>query len=378
MKVLVAPDKFKGVLSAQAVSTAMEQGVKRAGEYPVTCCPLADGGDGTMALMTEAYGGQYHTAKVHDPLMQTIEAHYATLGDGHTAYVEMAQASGMTALTADTLNCTITTSYGTGELIEAALNKGAKALMLGLGGSATNDGGAGMAAALGARFYTAEGHLIEQPAGKDLVSLAAVELASMDQRLASLPITVLCDVQNPLLGAEGASRVFGPQKGADPAAIEKLEAGLQQLHAVVSPEQKPYEARAGDGAAGGMGYGARAFLGGRLTPGIDRVMAATGFYEYLPEHDLVLTGEGKLDGTTAKGKVVAGVGRAAQGHLVPVAALCGQVEADPLTLSQMGITYSQSVLKGPADVEEAKAHTAANLERAATSLVLLGRAFTDP
>ena len=370
MKVLLAPDKFKGALSAAAVSQALAKGVKEAGHHTVSELPMADGGEGTMAVMVRAYGGSYHSATVHDPLMRPVEASFAMLGDGHTAYIEMAEASGAARLSQEELNCYHTTSYGTGELIQAALNKGPSALMLGLGGSATSDGGAGMAAALGAQFQQEEGP-VEAPSGQDLRSLTRIDLANLDTRLKDTSLTILCDVLNPLLGAEGAARTFAPQKGADPSAVEALESGLQHLSNLIQQEKAIDPQTGGCGAAGGIGFGGKAFLGGTLAMGIDAVINATGFREQAPYQDLIITGEGKLDATTARGKVVGGVAREARQHQVPVAALCGQVEGEPSALQQLGITFSQSILTRPLSEEEAMAYTSAHLTRAATSLATL-------
>jgi glycerate kinase len=370
MKVLLAPDKFKGALSAAAVSQALAKGVKEAGDHAVTALPMADGGEGTMAVMVQSYGGTYYSARVHDPLMRPVEAFFALLGDGRTAYVEMAEASGAARLSEEELNCYHTTSYGTGELIQAALNKGVSALMLGLGGSATSDGGAGMAAALGAQFQQEEG-LIEAPSGKDLRSLTQVNRANLDARLRDISLTVLCDVQHPLLGPEGAARTFAPQKGAGSSTVEALEEGLQHLSDLIQREETIDPQSEGSGAAGGMGFGGKAFLGGALEMGIEAVINATGFREQAPFQDLMITGEGKLDPTTARGKVVGGVAREARQHQVPVAVLCGQVEGDPSALQQLGITFSQSILTGPLSQEEAMAYTSAHLTRAASSLTTL-------
>ena len=299
MKVLIAPDKFKDALSAIEVSQALAKGVLEAG-YSPTQLPMADGGEGTMAVMVEAYGGKYYTATVHDPLMRPIEATFVILGDSQTAYVEMAEASGAARLSRDELNCYYTTSYGTGELIRAALDKGVTSLMLGLGGSATSDGGAGMAAALGAQFYSNDG-LIETPAGGDLPQLQQLRLNELDPRLSSIDITVLCDVEHALLGSDGTAYTFAPQKGASSEAVEELEKGLQHLSSLVNQYLMVDPEKAGAGAAGGMGFGSKAFLGGNLVRGIEAVIAATKLNEHVKNQDLIITGEGKLDASTARG-----------------------------------------------------------------------------
>lgn len=371
MKILVAPDKFKGAITAPSAAQALVKGVNSAASDHVSePYPMGDGGEGTMEALVQALGGTYYPVAVHDPLMRPIEASFAMLADGETAYVEMAAASGLYQLAVDEQNCYHTTSYGTGELIRAALDAGAREVMLGLGGSATSDGGAGMASALGVNFYASD-KLLKAPAGKDLPYITDIEVDNVDKRLAKVTVTILCDVQNNLLGSDGAAYTYAPQKGAHQTEVEHLEAGLQQLANLLTEKTNADTQKSGAGAAGGMGFGAEAILDGTLKPGVEAVMQSNGFEQALASADLVITGEGKLDATTAKGKVVAGVAAKAREHNLAVAALCGQVEADNRLLADMGLTYSQSITTGPVSEHDSLKNTYENLIYAATQVVNL-------
>ena len=371
MKVLVAPDKFKGALSAAEASSALETGVKWV--LPSAECarfPMADGGEGTMQALLQAKGGSYHEVTVHDPLMRRIKGSFVLLDNGQTAVVEMAAASGLALLPVSEQNCFHTTSFGTGELIKAALDTGVHHIMLALGGSATSDGGAGMAAALGAEFKH-EGALYETPRGKDLKQLDAVDLRKLDTRLTQTKISLLYDVTHSLLGSNGAAATFAPQKGANSIEVEQLEAGLSNLVRLVSPQTKADPEEAGAGAAGGMGFGGVAFLGGRLHQGVETVLRTNGFLDALPDGDLVITGEGKLDQTSVKGKVISGVASKANEHQIGVVALCGALEIDARTLQQMGVTSAFSIIPGPMDESDALSSTSKHLTATAYQVMKL-------
>jgi glycerate kinase len=371
MKVLVAPDKFKGALTAREAAEAIEQGIKAASpQVRLGRFPMADGGEGTMEALVEAMGGYYRQVAVHDPLMRPIKASYAILADQQTAVVEMAAASGLGLLASEDQNCYVTTSYGTGELIKAALDEGVDTIMLTLGGSATSDGGAGMAEALGTQFY-AKGEELASISGKDLASLEHIDLQGLDSRLSGTTIKLLCDVDNLLLGNEGAAQTFAPQKGATSTQVDQLEKGLKNLVDLLGPKTNADPQRPGSGAAGGVGFGGQAFLKGTLSNGLEAVIDANGFEKALEHADLVITGEGKLDETTKRGKVVAGIASRAWGFNLAVIALCGEVSLDAETVSKMGITCAQSIVPGPMGTEQALSGAATYLKETAHRLLLL-------
>ncbi len=371
MKVLVAPDKFKGALTASEAAEAIEQGIKAANpNVELGRFPMADGGEGTMEALVRAIGGYYQQAAVHDPLMRPINASFAILQDRQTAVVEMAAASGLGLIAYEERNCYFTTSYGTGELIKAALDEGVDSIILTLGGSATSDGGAGMAEALGGHFY-AKGEQKSSLSGKDLPSLGHIDLQELDPRLFDTTIQLLCDVDNLLLGNEGAARTFAPQKGATPTQVDQLEKGLKNMADLLVPNTNADPHRPGAGAAGGMGFGGQAFLKGELMNGLDAVLERNGFEKALKYADLVITGEGKIDETTKRGKVVAGIASKAQDFNLGVIALCGEVLLDTQTVYKMGITCAQSIVNRPMPKEQALTSTATNLKETAHSLFLL-------
>ena len=371
MKVLVAPDKFKGALTAREAAKAIEQGIKDAVPHArVDRFPMADGGDGTMEALVEATGGSYRQVVVHDPLMRPINASFAILKDGETAVVEMAAASGLALLSPEERNCYFTTSYGTGELIKAALDEGVQTVMLTVGGSATSDGGIGMASALGAHFY-AKSELKASPAGKDLVLLDDIDLQQMDSRLSDASITVLCDVDNPLFGDNGAARTFAPQKGATPGEVDQLESGLQNLTDLLANKANANPDTQGAGAAGAMGFGGQAFLNAQLRNGLEAVLEANGLEKALKYADLLVTGEGKLDETTNRGKVVAGLASKARYLKVGVIALCGEVSLTSETVSSMGINCAQSIVPGPMSTDQALSCTSTYLKDTAYGLMRL-------
>ena len=354
MKIVIAPDSFKGSLTAVEVADAIAVGVERAcPNAEIVSIPLADGGEGTVEALVRATGGRVLRHPAADPLGRTIESFFGVLGDGATTVVEMAAASGLPLVPDDLRDPMKTTSYGTGELIRAALNTGCRKLILGIGGSATNDGGVGAIQALGGSFRDAAGSEVGFGGG-ELSRIRAIDLSGLDPRLKDAEITVACDVENPLTGDNGASSVFGPQKGATPEMIALLDAGLKNLAAVIRRDLgRDVENLPGAGAAGGLGAAAVAFLNATLKPGIEIVLEATRFAERLKGADLVITGEGRIDAQTLQGKTVCGVLRLAASEDVPVLALGGGVEADGYKLLDRGAIAVLPIVNRPMSLQEA-------------------------
>ncbi len=330
MRIVIAPDSFKECLSAADVAGAMGEGVRRAApDADIAACPMADGGEGTVDAMVAATGGRIVTADVAGPLGDYRPAAFGLSGDGRTAVIEMAAASGLDLVPPDRRDPTRTTTYGTGELILAALDAGAREVLIGIGGSATVDGGCGCAQALGVRFARADG----QPcvcglAGGGLESIARIDPAPRDPRVAEAVIRVACDVTNPLTGPNGAARVYGPQKGATPEMVRRLAAGLEHLAGVIRRDLGIDVADTpGAGAAGGLGAGLIAFAEAELQRGVEIVADAVALADRLAGADLCLTGEGRLDAQSLSGKTAVGVARVAAAADVPVLCIPGQVEA---------------------------------------------------
>ena len=369
MKILLAPDSFKECLSAAEAAAAMARGVRRVlPTAELVELPLGDGGEGTAAALCRATAGRWQTCRVRGPLGTPVEARLALLGDGHTAVVEMAEAAGLHLVPAGARDPARASTYGVGELIRAALDAGCTRLILALGGSATNDGGAGMAQALGARLLDRDGGELP-PGGAALRHLHRIDLAGLDPRLGTLRVDAACDVVNPLTGPTGAAAVFGPQKGATPPQVAALDAALTHYAAVVARDVGlDMEREAGAGAAGGLGGGAMAFLGARLVRGVELVLDAVGFDYHLAGADLVLTGEGRIDGQTAYGKLPSGVAQAARAHGVPVVALAGQVGEGSEQLRDCGIDAVFALAPGPVTLQHALADAARDLERVAAQV----------
>nr|PZN71570.1 MAG: glycerate kinase [Bacillota bacterium] len=354
MKIVIAPDSYKGSLTAAQVAEAMAAGVRRVWpDADLALVPMADGGEGTVQALVDATGGRLITAAVRGPLGDPVEAVFGMLGDGETAVIEMAQASGLTLVPPERRNPLITTTYGTGELIRRALDLGAKRLIIGIGGSATNDGGAGMAQALGARLLDEDGRELE-PGGAALARLARIDVAGLDPRVRSVQITVACDVDNPLTGPRGASAVFGPQKGATPEMVVQLDAALRRWAEVIRRDLgRDVENVPGAGAAGGLGAGLMAFLNAELRRGVEIVVEATGLDRHLAGADLCLTGEGSTDFQTVRGKTPMGVAAAARRHGVPVICLSGGLGRDYQQIYDVGIDAALPIVPGPVDLETA-------------------------
>lgn len=335
-------------MSAQEAASCIETGLKRV-LRPVTIrkIPMADGGEGTVQAIVEATNGKMVTRSVRNPLGRKIKASFGITGDGHTATLEMASASGLVLLRPEQRNPMVTSTVGTGDLIKHALDMGVRKILIGIGGSATNDGGTGMARALGVRFLDAKGRNLPEGGGS-LKKLARIDLSQLDPRLKKVSVEVACDVDNPLTGPHGAASVYGPQKGATPAMVRELDAGLKQLAAVIRKEMGIRILNVpGSGAAGGLGGGLMAFLNGRLRPGVDIVIDIVGLKKKLKGCDLVITGEGRMDGQTVFGKTPAGVARVAGELDIPVIAISGSLGDGVRKVNSIGIAAFFSALQSP-------------------------------
>jgi glycerate 2-kinase len=373
IKVVVAPDKFKGSLSAPDAALAMARGVRAAApSAAVDEVPMADGGEGTVEALVAATGGSFREAVVSGPLGEPVRARFGLLGDGRTAALAMADASGLGLVPRDRRDPSRTSTRGTGELLLAAVAAGARRVILGIGGSATNDGGAGLAQALGFALLDADGRELG-PGGGALDRLDRIDPSRRDRRLDGVEVAVACDVDNPLCGPSGASAVYGPQKGADPAMVEVLDRNLDRLARVVERDLGvAIRDVPGAGAAGGLGGGLVAFASGRLEPGVSLVIRAVGLEGRLRGADLCLTGEGALDGSSAFGKTAVGVARLARSLGVPTIALAGTIGAGAEAVLGQGIDAYFSLCDGPMSLDDALAHAGPLLERAASQAV---RAF---
>jgi glycerate kinase len=373
MKVVLAPDKFKGSLPAPAAARAMARGVELAAPgAEVDLVPMADGGEGTVEALVAATGGAFREAVVSGPLGDPVTARYGMLGDSRTAVIEMAAASGLVLIPADRRDPWRATTRGTGELLLAALAAGARRVIIGIGGSATNDGGAGLGQALGYRLLDASGHDLE-PGGGGLSRLDCIDPAGRDARLDGASVSVACDVVNPLCGPTGASVVYGPQKGASPAMIAALDHNLEQFARIVARDLGP-EIRdlPGAGAAGGLGGGLVAFAAGRLEPGVALVIDAVDLARRLEGASLCLTGEGAIDASSAFGKTAVGVARLARSLGCPTIALAGTIGPGAEAVLADGIDAYFSICPGPIALDQAMALTPKLLEESTAQAV---RAF---
>lgn len=364
-RVLVAADKFKGSLTAVEVAERVAAGLRRiVPDVAVEALPVADGGDGTVAAAVAA-GFERREVRVAGPLGDEVTAAYALRGD--TAVVEMAEASGLQRLPAGVLAPLTASTYGSGELLRAALDAGARTIVFGVGGSATTDGGAGMLSALGARFLRADGEPVA-PGGGGLADAASADLSGLDPRLAGIELVLASDVDNPLTGPKGAPAVYGPQKGASPEDVETLDAALAHfakvLEGTVGERAAEYAASPGAGAAGGIGYGAL-LLGARFRPGIEVMLDVLGFAPALERADLVITGEGSLDEQTLHGKAPAGVAAAARTAGKEVVAVCGRLALAPEVLGRAGIRRAYPLTDVEPDVAKCIADAGPILERVA-------------
>lgn len=372
MNVLLCPDSFKDALSAQDAAAAMARGVQRAApQTQVQVCPLADGGEGSLDALIATTGAERRQLTVQDALGRPRQAAWGWLSDQRTAFIELAEASGLQHLEADERTALHTSTFGVGELLLAALDQGAEKALLLLGGSATNDGGAGMLQALGARFLDQNGEPLP-PGGAALNRLARLELEGLDPRLAKLSLEAAVDVDNPLLGERGASAVFGPQKGASPEEVEQLDRALGHFADISAHVlDDDYRTLPGAGAAGGMGFAAKAFLNATLKPGIEMIMQQADMSTLLAKADLVITGEGRLDGQSLSGKTPIGVSRAAQRLHKPVIVLAGSLGDGWQACFDEGVTAAFALADGPMSLTDALPRTAELLEARCENLLRL-------
>lgn len=377
MKIVIAPDSYKESLTALEVATEIESGFKQIFPDAVYVkMPVADGGEGTVQAMIEATNGKRVKVEVMAPLGGTITAFYGLTGDGKTAVIEMAAASGLSLVPVEKRNPLRTTSYGTGQLIRSALDAGARNFIIGIGGSATNDGGAGMVQALGAKLLDDKGDEIPLN-GEGVGRLAGIDMSAFDPRIKECAIAVACDVDNPLCGPRGASAIFGPQKGADPAMVQQLDGYLKNFGERIKRDLKVDVADVpGAGAAGGMGAALMGFMGGILRPGNEIVAEAVGLEAELKDADLVITGEGRIDGQTIFGKTPIGVAQLAKRHGKPVIGIAGCLREDAYVVYEKGLDAIFSIIYTACTVDEALCAGAANLRLAARNVaaaVKIGR-----
>ena len=372
MHILVAPDSFKDCLGALAVAEALTRGIEKV--IPVALIrvvPMADGGVGTVESIIDATGGRILKVPVMDPLMREITSFYGISGDGSTAVIEMAAASGLELLDQGERNPWVTSTFGTGQLIRHALDQGCEKILLGIGGSATNDGGMGMAQALGVKFLDDRGNVLGQGGGV-LGDVRKIEMGELDPGIGGVEIRVACDVTNPLTGPSGASHVYGPQKGANPEMVKKLDNNLSHFDRLIGEQlNKEINRVPGSGAAGGLGGGLMAFLGARLVKGFDMVAEAVHLEKAISEADLVITGEGKMDRQTRFGKTPFGVAQLAEKHGKPVIGVAGTVEEGAEELYGSGFRVIMPILEKPSDLAFAIRNASALLERAGERIARL-------
>jgi len=365
MQVVIAPDKFKGSLSALEAAEAMAWGLARVDPCArIDRVPMADGGEGTVAALVAATGGTYRTVTVTGPLGEPVAASFGLLGDGHTAALEMASASGLWLVPPALRDPLRATTRGTGQLLLSALEAGAQRVIVGIGGSATNDGGAGLGQALGFRLLDTQGRELG-PGGGELDRLSRIERTGQAAVLGSAAIAVACDVTNPLCGPRGASVVYGPQKGATPDMVARLDRNLAHFADIVERDlEVAIRDIPGSGAAGGLGGGLVAFAGGRLEGGVNLVIEAVNLRERLLAADLCLTGEGALDGQSAFGKTAVGVARLAHSLGCPTLAIAGSIGPGAEAVLEQGIDAYFSICPGPVSIDEAIERASELLENA--------------
>lgn len=369
MKIVIAPDSYKESLSALEVATAIERGFREIWpEADYVKLPVADGGEGTVDAMIAATQGRLIHVDVTGPLGEQVNAFYGISGDEQCAFIEMAAASGLEQVPPVQRNPLKTTSWGTGELIRHALDNGVRHIIIGIGGSATNDGGAGMVQALGAKLLDQDNNPIA-PGGGALETLARIDIRELDSRLADCHIEVACDVSNTLIGEKGASAVFGPQKGATKEMIARLDSGLEHYAQLIARDLDIQVLElAGGGAAGGMGAGLYAFCGAQLRQGIEIVTDALKLDEQIADADLVITGEGRIDSQTIHGKVPVGVARIAKRYNKPVIGIAGSLTADVGVVHEHGLDAVFSVIYTICTLEEALDNAAENVRMSARNI----------
>ncbi|MDD5602993.1 MAG: glycerate kinase [Eubacteriales bacterium] len=366
MKIIIAPDSFKGSCSSIQAAGAIEKGILEVfPEASVIKLPMADGGEGTVEALVAGLGGTLFRAPVTGPMGGTVEAAYGLLPDG-TAVLEMSAASGLTLVPPHQRNPLTSTTYGTGELIREVLNKGCRSIIIGIGGSATNDGGAGMAQALGYSLTDSSGGELK-PGGGQLGALQRIDSSNADKRLQNTEIKIACDVTNPLYGENGASAVYGPQKGATPAMVSLLDSNLRHFSTVIKRDLgRDVASIPGAGAAGGLGAGLMAFCGASLSSGIDTVLDALNFDGILEGADLVITGEGRADAQSAQGKVASGIGRrllSRSAPPIPALLIAGSIGPGAEMVLEQGMTCLTSITDKPMSLEEAMRNVLTLLEK---------------
>lgn len=349
MKVLLAPDKFKGSLTAKEVCAAIEQGLLTIDpSLSIKSIPMADGGEGTCEILTENSGGSIISVEVSDPLFRTIKASYGISGDGTTAFIEMARASGLQLLKKEEQNPLKTSTYGTGELIADAINRNVKKIVLAIGGSATNDAGMGMAAALGVKFSNKNGESIE-PIGENLIHIHVIDFEKSILKKHNIDLIVLCDVTNELHGINGAAFVYAPQKGASEKDVHLLDDGLRNFAATIEQDIT----FPGAGAAGGLGAGAKVFLNASFTSGVEYLLKTLNIEAEIKNADLIITGEGKMDQQTLSGKVVMGIAKLATHYKKPAIALVGKNELSIDEITSIGLKKVIALVDKDTSVAEA-------------------------
>lgn len=359
MRIVIAPDSFKECLSATNVAAAISAGVKKVNpEAEMVCIPVADGGEGTVEAIVSATNGMIKETPSVDALNRPIQSFYGILGDGKTAVIEMAAASGIELIAPEERNPLITSTYGTGLLLKAAMDDGFKNIILAIGGSATNDGGAGMAQALGFDLQDKNGEPIGRGGGS-LADLYSIDSSHVHPLLSTVKITVACDVRNPLLGTSGATFVYGPQKGATPPMLDILEENMAHFATIL--QQKfgtNFDEIPGSGAAGGLGAGLLAFCKAQLISGFELINQLTHLEDQISRADLVFTAEGRIDSQTAFGKTISGVAQLGKKYQVPVIALAGKIEDDLTRLYSQGITAVFAIGDRPMSLDESKERAA--------------------
>lgn len=380
MKIVIAPQGFKGSLTALEVAQAISSGVKRAlPEAEVVLVPVADGGDGTLQALVDSSQGKILKSRVSDPLGRPVDAQWGSMGDGETAVIEMARSSGLALLKLSERDPLTATTVGVGELFKIALDAGHRKFILGIGGSATNDAGAGFAQALGFRLLDEHGKEIPR-GGAALGKLSRIDSTGADPRLKDVEVTVACDVNNPLCGPTGASAIFGPQKGATPEIVKQLDAALAKFAEVAGRDLgKDVREKPGAGAAGGLGAGLMAFVDAQLRAGVDIVLEAVGLEARLEGADLVYTGEGQIDKSTVFNKAPVGVARLAKKRSIPVIAIAGSLGEGYGQSHPLGIDAMFPLVSGPMSLDEAIQGSRGLIERAAEEsmrAVLIGQRIT--
>lgn len=370
MNVLIASDSFKGSLSSIEAINAIAKGIKKVNnDIKITKLPIADGGEGTVDAFLNALKGKKEYVKVHNPLMRIIETYYGVLSDG-TAIMEMEAASGLTLISEKERNPLYTTSFGTGELILDAINKGYKKIIIGIGGSATNDGGIGMAQALGVKFFDKDDRELSFGlSGKDLIKINRIDTSTIDKRIAETKIIIASDVTNKLIGENGATYVFGPQKGGNKKILDSLEEGMIHYASLINEDIKETQ---GSGAAGGLGAGLLYFCNGQIFSGIDLILDKIDFEKLLEDIDIVVTGEGRIDGQSIKGKVPVGIARRTKKiKNIPVIAIVGSIGEDAYKNYKEGIDAIFSITPGPIDLDDAMKNAKQYLEDLSFSIFKL-------